>query len=62
MTTYEVILGQKLDKSAFRKKVEEAGFVSPIAGEVKRGSNRPAQLYKISEPESLVLFRRNLTP
>jgi ADP-ribose pyrophosphatase YjhB (NUDIX family) len=62
MTTYEIILGQKLDKSAFRKKVQEAGFVKAIAGEFKTGPNRPAQLYEIEKADPLVLFRRNLTP
>lgn len=61
MSAYEVILGQKLDKSAFRKKVQEAGFVSPVPGEFKNGPNRPAQLYEIARPLGLVMFRRNLT-
>lgn len=62
MTTYEIILGQNLDKSAFRKKVQEAGFVQAIDGEFKTGPNRPAQLYQINDGQNLVLFRRNLTP
>ena len=61
MNTYEIILGQKLDKSAFRKKVQEAGFVRVIDGEFKTGPNRPAQLYEIEKDSHLVLFRRNLT-
>lgn len=62
MTTYEVILGQKLDKSAFRKKVLEADFVVPLENEFKTGPNRPAQLYEINAVDGLVLLRRNLTP
>jgi 8-oxo-dGTP diphosphatase len=62
MNTYEVILSQKLDKSAFRKKVQEAGFVCPVEGEFKTGPNRPAQFYEIAQGEELVMFRRNLTP
>lgn len=62
MSAYEVILSQKLDKSAFRKKVHEAGFVRPVAGEFKTGPNRPAQFYEIANGEELVMFRRNLTP
>lgn len=61
MQTYEVILGQKLDKSAFRKKVQEAGFVRPVAGEFRTGANRPAQLFELDKSEDLVVFRRNLT-
>ena len=62
MNTYEVILSQRLDKSAFRKKVQEAGFVRPVAGEFKTGPNRPAQFYEIAKSDELVMFRRNLTP
>lgn len=62
MSAYEVILGQNLDKSAFRKKVQEAGFVRPIEGKFKTGPNRPAQLYELDRDEGLVMFRRNLTP
>jgi 8-oxo-dGTP diphosphatase len=62
MRTYEVILGQKLDKSAFRKKMKEAGFVRALDGEFKTGANRPAQLFAMDQPEKIVMFRRNLTP
>jgi 8-oxo-dGTP diphosphatase len=62
MTTYEIILGQSLDKSAFRKKVQEAGFVRAVEGQFKTGPNRPAQLYELDRDEGLVMFRRNLTP
>ena len=62
MSSYEVILGQSLDKSAFRKKVQEEGFLRKIDGQFKTGPNRPAQLYELDRNEGLVLFRRNLTP
>lgn len=61
-TAYEIILEQRLDKSAFRKKVHEAGFVRPVDGEFRTGANRPAQLYEIDRNEQLAVFRRNLTP
>lgn len=60
-TAYEIILGQALDKSAFRKKVLEAGFVSAVKGAFKTGANRPAQLYEIDRNEQVAVFRRNLT-
>lgn len=59
--TYEAILQQDLDKSAFRKKVAEAGFVRPVAGAFKTGAFRPAQLYEIDKDKPLALFRSNLT-
>lgn len=59
---YEVILGQELDKSAFRKKIAETEFIRPIEGEFRHGANRPAQLYEIDREEPLAVFRRTLTP
>lgn len=58
---YEAILGQPLDKSGFRKKIAEAGFVRPVEGELRYGANRPAQLYEIDREEPLAVFRRTLT-
>ncbi len=60
--TYEAILGQELDKSAFRKRIAEAGFVRPVRGAFRYGSNRPAQLYEIDREEPLAMFRRTLAP
>lgn len=59
---YEIILDHKLDKSAFRKKMREANFVEPCAGEVLRAANRPALLYKLTDTANLAFFRRNLAP
>lgn len=43
---YERVLGRPLDKSAFRKRMAEAAAVEPVPGALRRGSNRPAQLYR----------------
>lgn len=59
-SVYERILGRKLDKSAFRKRVAEADFVEPIPGEMRRGSNRPAQVYRAKRTRSTVLFDRTI--
>ena len=59
-SVYERILGRRLDKSAFRKRVAEADFVEPIPGAMRRASNRPAQLYRLKHPRSTVLFDRTL--
>lgn len=56
--TYERLLGRPLEKSAFRKRMAEADFVEPIAGEVRRGSNRPAQLYRLRRPGLTKLMDR----
>jgi ADP-ribose pyrophosphatase YjhB (NUDIX family) len=59
-SVYERILGRRLDKSAFRKRVAEADFVEPVAGAMRRGSNRPAQLYRLRQQRSTVLFDRTI--
>ena len=57
---YEVLLETKLDKSAFRKKIAEMGFVRAVNGAMKHGANRPAQCYEINKNIPLALFRRTL--
>jgi len=42
---YEVILGKKLDKRNFRKKVKEAGVIVPLKETKMEGAHRPAQLF-----------------
>ena len=59
-SVYERILGRRLDKSAFRKRVAEADFVEPIPGAMRRASNRPAQVYRLKHPRSTVLFDRTI--
>jgi len=58
---YEVIMQEKLNKSSFRQRVERAGLVEPIPGEMRTGSNRPAQLYRFVAAEGKrVFFPRSL--
>jgi ADP-ribose pyrophosphatase YjhB (NUDIX family) len=59
-SVYERILGRRLDKSAFRKRIAEAAFVEPIPGELRRASNRPAQLYRLKEARSTRFFDRTI--
>jgi 8-oxo-dGTP diphosphatase len=59
-SVYERILGRRLDKSAFRKRIAEADFVEPIPGEMRRASNRPAQLYRLKQARSTVFFDRTI--
>lgn len=59
-SVYERILGRKLDKSAFRKRIADVDFVEAIQGEWRRGSNRPAQLYRLRQGGSTVLFDRTI--
>jgi len=57
---YERILGRRIDKSAFRKRIAEVGFVEPVPGEMRRASNRPAQIYRVKQGRSTILFDRTL--
>jgi len=59
-SVYERILGRKLDKSAFRKRVAEADFVERIEGEMRRASNRPAQLFRIKNGQTTSFFDRTI--
>jgi 8-oxo-dGTP diphosphatase len=42
----EVILGREVDKSSFRRRLDDRQCVLPVDGEYRRGANRPAQLYR----------------
>jgi 8-oxo-dGTP diphosphatase len=42
----EAILGRRLDKSSFRRKLEERELLEHLAGELRTGAFRPAQLYR----------------
>jgi 8-oxo-dGTP diphosphatase len=43
-STYEIILGEKLDKRNFRRRILEANVIEPTA-ELRTGDGRPARLY-----------------
>lgn len=44
----EAVLGRGLDKASFRRKIEVAGVVEPVGGEMRTGAFRPAQLYRMA--------------
>ena len=60
-SVYERILGRTLDKSAFRKRMAEADFVEAIPGEMRRGSNRPAKIYRTRKGYETVFFDRTIS-
>jgi 8-oxo-dGTP diphosphatase len=57
---YEQILGRRMDKSAFRKRMAEAAFLEPVPGEKRPASNRPAQLYRIKRGRGTIFFDRTI--
>lgn len=58
---YEIVLERPIEKSAFRTRVLSAGLVEPV-GKMREGPNRPAQLYRLSDPGELVFFPRTFKP
>lgn len=45
---YELVLGERLDKRNFRRKVLDAGVVVETGSVTQRGTRRPARLYRFS--------------
>lgn len=47
---YEEVLGSRLDKRSFRRRINELDVVEPVPGEMAtaHGTGRPAQLYRIN--------------
>jgi ADP-ribose pyrophosphatase YjhB (NUDIX family) len=42
----EALMGRRLDKSSFRRRLDERALVEPVTGEWRTGAFRPAQLYR----------------
>ncbi|HEY4251245.1 MAG TPA: NUDIX domain-containing protein [Roseomonas sp.] len=59
-SVYERILGRNLDKSAFRKRIADAGCVEAVPGAMRRASHRPAQLYRLKQARATAFFDRIL--
>ncbi|SHG65501.1 NUDIX hydrolase [Massilia sp. CF038] len=60
---YEIVLGEKLNKVSFRRKVTEMDMLEPVEGCFESaGAHRPAQLYalKSSSRSKLMLLERGL--
>lgn len=58
---YEIVLDRPLEKSAFRTRILAADLVEPIA-KLRRGPNRPAQLYRLKKGKEPVYFARTFNP
>ncbi|MFH0936912.1 MAG: NUDIX domain-containing protein [Candidatus Daviesbacteria bacterium] len=48
---YEIILGKKLDKRNFRKRMLSLGLLKPSGEKEKSGAHRPAMLYEFRKKE-----------
>ncbi|MEJ2407618.1 MAG: DNA mismatch repair protein MutT, partial [Candidatus Thiodiazotropha sp.] len=59
--SYEVVLGRPVDKSAFRTRIRAADMLKETRG-MRIGPNRPAQLYALKSPGTLIFFPRTFSP
>ncbi|MGJ4996805.1 NUDIX hydrolase [Bradyrhizobium sp. HKCCYLS3077] len=55
--TYEIVLDRALEKSAFRTRMLSADLIEPI-DKMRKGPNRPAQLYRLKKAAAPVYFAR----
>lgn len=51
---YEIILGRRLDRRNFRKKILALGLLRPLRRQ-RRGRHRPAQLYSFTRREPMMI-------
>jgi 8-oxo-dGTP diphosphatase len=59
--TYEIILGEKLDKRNFRRRVLEAGIIETTPG-MRSGEGRPARLFRYRPDAIAEIKTRRLFP
>jgi len=59
--TYEIILGEKLDKRNFRRRILGAGIIEPTARQ-RTGEGRPARLYRYRPDAVAEVKTRRLFP
>jgi len=60
-TAYETVLGEKLDKRNFRRKILEAGVLEETGG-YRAGEGRPARLYRFRDDAVAEVKARRLFP
>lgn len=58
---YEIVLDRPLEKSAFRTRILAADLIEPVP-RMRKGPNRPAQLYQLKSPDAPVYFARTFNP
>jgi ADP-ribose pyrophosphatase YjhB (NUDIX family) len=59
--TFEIVLDRPLEKSAFRTRMLSADLIEPI-DKMRKGPNRPAQLYRLKVAKAPVYFARTFNP
>ena len=57
--TFEIVLGQTVEKKSFRRRILDAGILEET-GEMKTGSSRPAKLYRAIPEGQSYFFPRTI--
>lgn len=60
-STYEIILGEKLDKRNFRRRIQAAGVIEETP-HIRTGEGRPARLYRYRDDAVAEIKARRLFP
>ena len=55
---YEQVIGVRLDKASFRRKIEDQEIVEPVAGQRRGGAHRPAQIYRLRTDRKVEFERK----
>ncbi len=58
--SYEIILGGKLNKAGFRRRILSADVIEELKGESKQTATRKAQLYKRLKNEDVHFYMREI--
>ncbi|UYZ84137.1 NUDIX hydrolase [Entomomonas sp. E2T0] len=56
---YEIVLDRHLDKSSFRTRILATNLVEPVTNKMRPATNRPAQIYRLTNPDVLTYFPRS---
>lgn len=56
---YEIVLNRPLDKSSFRTRILSTNLIAPIPNKMRPATHRPAQLYRLTNPDTLTYFPRS---
>ncbi|BFM07096.1 NUDIX hydrolase [Halioxenophilus aromaticivorans] len=57
--TFEIVLGQTVEKKSFRRRILDAGILEET-GAMKTGSSRPAKLYRVRPEGQAYFFPRTI--
>ncbi|WP_444997371.1 NUDIX hydrolase [Aliikangiella sp. IMCC44359] len=57
---FEIILGGKLNKSGFRRRIIKGNVIQEVEGESKQTATRMAQLYRKADDEDLHFYMREI--